>query len=144
MGVFDRSAKKKKLELGLPLPPPPPPSNFEFPDIPERGELVEPEPLPVINTKEEFEKSGLRIHEPREIHFKPSKQIFVSLSDFKKINDDLLKIRSRVEEAEDSMSDLDVLYEKQQKIMLSWIKELESVETKISSADEIIKSHEKR
>ncbi|MBI4919426.1 hypothetical protein HY837_05820 [archaeon] len=147
MPVFDMLNKKRKKELDLPLPPPPPPDAFEFPDIPARDEEVsisKPEPIPIIDTSEDFKKSGLSISEPRELKFKPTRPVFISLDDFKKVNENLLKIRSRIEEANDSIEDLEKLYEKQQKSMTSWIAELESIEKKISQADEIIGSHEKR
>ncbi len=144
MPVFDILGKKRKKALDIPLPPPPPPDAFEFPDIPPREGLSEPEPIPVIDTSDDFKKSGLSISEPRELKFKPTKPVFISLDDFKKVNEDLLKIRSRIEEANDSIEELEKLYEKQQKSMTSWIAELESVEKKISQADEIIGSHEKR
>lgn len=141
MSVFDK-IKKKKAELELPTPPPPPPpENLLFPEIPQQS-IPEPEPIPIIDTTKDFK--ALSIPEPREIHFKPSKPVFISLSDFKKINDNLLKIRSIVEEANDFLVDLEKLYENQHKTMLSWIKELESVEKKISLADEIISNHEKK
>ncbi len=145
MAVFDMLGKKSKKEIDLPPPPPPPMDSFEFPEIPSQREpsIPEPRPLPFVDVRKEAEALGLTIPEPREIHFKPTKPIFISLDDFKKVNENLLKIRSSIEEANQTMEELDRLYQKQQQVMMSWVSELENVEKKISQADEIIHNHEK-
>ncbi|MBI2564406.1 hypothetical protein HYV79_00245 [Candidatus Woesearchaeota archaeon] len=144
---FDFLKKKKESELP---PPPPPPA-----DISESGGLEFPvmPDIPPIHAEEgeseEFHPS-VREHHPLEqlpkvkALRKPTEPIFVSLDDFKKVNDHLNKIRSRVEEANTFIKELEKLHDEEEKIVESWIEYVQEVEKKLTLADEIIESHEKR
>lgn len=141
---------KKKRELPIPPPPTRKPSvagdlpdiSFnnsqpEFPLIPDMPD-IRPAKIEDITPKQK----RIVIPPKKETVIKKDfKPVFVSVDDYRKINDYLNRIMSRLKEAGESAKKLESIKLEHESAVNSWMQSLEDVEKKISKIDEVISRH---
>ena len=145
--------KKKKTELNIPLPPPPPirkrfleeqENETKFPQFPALPDFPEIRPKQEVSATEKIiRKVGHAIPKVKEVHMKPTSPMFISSSDYKKINDDVREIQSKIHEANDCIQNLENLKQEHERVLENWRNHLEDVERKMSKIDDIILKHTK-
>ena len=163
MGLF---LKKKEEEKEEHLPPPPPPAppaegvvgdiepirpreEFEAPMPKEMPNLAIPEITAeeeaVVEVEEEAPEPPKEFVPPRmPEHFEPEEReevkgpVFVSVSDYERIELDINSIRTLLNEAEDNLKVLNQTVEEEDKLFKKWRSFLEGVEKKLSFVDKII------
>ena len=127
MGVLSKLFKKRQEDISLPPPPP-------LPSLVREDEDIHPPPTPRFTA--EIPESG-----PVE-HIIPRRalprQLFVSVHDYNKIIDGVDAIRKSMKDAEDIISNLELLKNTEKKEFEAWRTALEDMQRKITYVDEVI------
>jgi len=159
MGLDFLKKKEKEKEKHLPPPPPPIPPREDFvgeiesirPKAGFEKEYEEAQPqvpnlaIPeitaekdVIEEVEETPELEAPKFEPEEIAEERKGPVFVSVSDYEKMELDINSIRSLISEAEDNLDELNKTVESEEKLFEKWRSFLEGVEKKLVFVDKII------
>lgn len=108
----------------------------EIPQVPEH--IEEPIPFTPLETKGEVVFDKTVSHEEERPSFEPGKPLFVSMQDYREIDNGINTTKNALEQAETIISHLNDLKNAQEKIFEDWKNQLEDVERKLSYVDQII------